>query len=250
MPSDTPKVDDAGVTPTLESSSSDGKDVTMDEAETPSVTASKSSAGIPGYFGRKPFNHRLGLSTSTSERDKDRDETASTTTNVSNRAVAGSVAPSPPYSPMEESPSTSAQTADAHRTPKPNVPDMFHDTSHADAEIAAPPQIHLEPRTHPLGRDGAQVEVGGVSTLTAARETVPLSEAALRELDREVEEEGSEDGEDERLREYLEGEAAGNRDGGEPGNRVTRKIKGGVKVLAGKMKNDEDVEKQGKTLLS
>ncbi|KAF7300319.1 hypothetical protein HMN09_00915200 [Mycena chlorophos] len=239
----TPRMQDVSV------DSPDTEDVSMHDDETPpSTTASSKSLAARGggYFGRSAFTRRH-------EHNRDRDETGSSTTNLSNRAQAGSVAPSPPYSPMEETPADGDGDAEGEGQGE----ERFFRDGHMDNDtFAPPPEIHLQPRKHPLGREGAHMRDIPGADGTGQVQTVPLSAAALAELDREVEAELDGDaGSGERVREFMHEEddysSDENLDPDESKiKRVGRKVKGGMKVVEGKIARDEETVDEGKEILA
>ncbi|KAJ7048200.1 hypothetical protein C8F01DRAFT_1193747 [Mycena amicta] len=238
-----PPPTDSQLTPRMEDASIDERDgsehssMSVDLEEdtmTPPSTTFASMGHGGGYFGSRSnplFKRRLGL-------DDDRDETGSSTTNLSNRAQAGSVAPSPPFSPMEEEPhSDSDADADANSS-----------TQAADAQpFTAPPEIHLQPRKHALGRDGSEMPrsaLGSSSGITQALGTTPLSAAALAELDREVDEEyAQEDAETRAVAEQEEDQYSSDEmqddDADSKVKRAARRVKKEIKVVGGKIAHRE-----------
>ncbi|KAH8814786.1 hypothetical protein DL96DRAFT_1753347 [Flagelloscypha sp. PMI_526] len=130
---------------------------------------------------------------------------------------------------------------------KPKKDLLMSEEKHSTSLHPEQPQLNLEPRTHPLGGEGAQWK------------GIPLDDKTQRELDRNPEEQlniGSEGDRDERALHCEDAEwcrrAA---EGGMPGVRsenksvkVGNKIKGELKYFAGKLTGNAKRMEEGKTL--
>jgi hypothetical protein len=117
----------------------------------------------------------------------------------------------------------------------------FWNQEHDSAEMPSPPQINLAPRTHPLGGEGA------------AHGGVLLSEEVQAEMDEERAEgtrapaynEAEEfvlDEEDD----YSSDEA---REDGKV-KKLVKRVKGGAKVIGGRIKRDKESVEKGKDMIS
>ncbi|KAF7325156.1 hypothetical protein MKEN_00559500 [Mycena kentingensis (nom. inval.)] len=224
---DTPQPAHTQLTPTLQ-------DTTMN-ADHDSLTP-PASAGLPppaagkgGYFGRTLLQRRMGPGASAD----DRDETGSTVTNLSTRAEAGSLAPTPPFSPMDES-------------------GPFFNAKHDDAPMGEPPEIQLEPRRYPLGRDGAEAILApgasGDAPMGGGVGAVPLSAAALEQLDREAAEDGDREPRDE-MREWMEEDAYSSDENAPGADTKAKRVKAKMKVLGGKVTANPGLVEEGKKAL-
>ncbi|KAJ6592529.1 hypothetical protein B0H19DRAFT_1365001 [Mycena capillaripes] len=234
-----------GITPRISSASpASGRE---DGEGAQSTRAAESAMqGIESTFAntRNPAFRRLN-----SLAAEDDDETASTTTDrteFSTTAQAGSSVPSSPGSPatptedeIEKSAAAGGEAHDGHGGAEQSDADAspFWNQDHASAKKGEPPTLNLAPRTHPLAGEGA--EHGGV----------PLCEDAQAEMDDERADGtrgpaygGAVDEEDS----YSSDEAM------EDGKvkRLVKRVKGGAKVIGGRMRGDKEKVKEGQDMIA
>lgn len=180
----------------------------------------------------------------------DDDDTRSTTsratdiTEFSTTAQAGSVAPSSPGSPMPvEEMERSAGTDDTEHEENSDAEasPFWIEQEHGSAPKPAPPEINLAPRTHPLA--GGEAEHGGV----------PLREDKQAEMDEERAEgalgpaynDGVEfkPGEEDNYSSDEAKEELGTT------KRLAKRVKGGAKVISGRMRSDPERVKEGQDMI-
>ncbi|KAF7362749.1 hypothetical protein MVEN_00624400 [Mycena venus] len=219
-------------------------------------SSEKAGDGMPqasrGYFGKltQPALRRLN-----SALPDDDDETGSTTTDiteVSTKAQAGSVAPSSPGSPTsstEGEMDVDKDEDDIERSAGVGVGDDIQETPDADsspflnqdhgsATKPPPPAINLAPRTHPLA--GGEAEHGGV----------PLSEDKQAEMDDERAD--GELGPAYNSAEAFKDEDSYSSDEAKEdgtGKRLMKRVKGGAKVVSGRIRGDRERVKEGQDMM-
>ncbi|KAJ7214961.1 hypothetical protein GGX14DRAFT_542118 [Mycena pura] len=239
-------------------------DATQHPRTTEGITAS--------YFGRitdlaRSAQRANARSGARGRRGADDDETGSVMsdfTELSTKAQAGSLAPTPPLSPESEPPiyldpvdgqDHERQGGEAdpgiHADDLPDEDDSdlsrFIHVSHADATMPTPPKVCLDPRTHPLGREGAQAQTayGGV----------PLSEEALAAMDAE-DAAAAHDNEEWSVPAAAEdddnmSDEPRDWEGGESqASKIKNRVKGGAKLISGRIRRDPERMQDGKELLA
>ncbi|KAJ7511461.1 hypothetical protein B0H11DRAFT_1955187 [Mycena galericulata] len=220
--------------------------------------------GVANYFTKSGDPQPSTPTPSSAASDAD-DETMSTTTDLtelSTRAQAGSDVPSGPASPAstasfndlptegeahspDASRDASETEADTEQEKKNTSPWLEQD--YASAAKPSPPEINLEPRTHPLAAgdashggvllcEDAQVQLDqerAEGTLSPAYDNA--DGAAARATDEEDD--------------YSSDEGKEDAQGGKA-KRLARRVKGGAKVISGKIWRDPERVEEGKDLIS
>ncbi|KAJ7800190.1 hypothetical protein B0H14DRAFT_2834543 [Mycena olivaceomarginata] len=200
-----------------------------------------------GYFGKLTQPALRRLNNAAPDDDDDARSTTSRATDItefSTTAQAGSVAPSSPGSPMPvEEMERSAGTDDTEHeeSSDADASPFWIEQEHGSAPKPAPPEINLAPRTHPLA--GGEAEHGGV----------PLREDKQAEMDEERAEGAlgptyndavafNPSEEDNYSPDEAKEELGTTK-------RLAKRVKGGAKVISGRMRNDPERVKEGQDMI-
>ncbi|KAJ7734363.1 hypothetical protein DFH07DRAFT_844906 [Mycena maculata] len=207
----------------------------------------KASAYVPqsvtGYFGKSTDAPPDTPGSAAAEPD---DETSSTTTDLtelSTKAQAGSLAPSRPGSPIstvsadDPTEENHGEDVDAENA-RPWIEDDYATTT-----MPPEPKIHLEPRMYPLAVDSATH--GGILLCedTQAQMDIERAGGILSPAHEGTEVLASNDEDD-----YSSDDGKEDAQGGKV-KRLARRVKGGAKVVSGKIRRDPERVEQGKDMM-